>query len=144
MGDVNPLVRLIQSPVTPSNEKLPQNLGSNLEMIRIQSNTNLQRNLTYDWCRQVFTVSLLLFLISVGIFAVLIRYKKMEIIKFEGVYSSVHWSAMLFSDINCKGEMWHLEWLLRWHIHWQWIYSVRNKAWGWLQHLHIDIPFTML
>ena len=57
--------------------------------------------------------SLLLFLISSGIFAVLIRCKKLEIIKLEGVHSSVHRSTILFSDTNCKGEMWYLERLLQ-------------------------------
>lgn len=43
----------------------------------------------------------------------------MEIIKFEGVYSSMHWSTVLFTDINCKGEMWYLERLLQYG---QWTY----------------------
>lgn len=43
----------------------------------------------------------------------------MEIIRFEGVYSSMHWSTVLFSDINCKGEMWYLERLLQYG---QWTY----------------------
>lgn len=60
-----------------------------------------------------FFFPILMFLISSRIFAVLIRCKKMEIIRFEGVYSSMHWSTVLFSDINCKGEMWYLERLLQ-------------------------------
>lgn len=59
----------------------------------------------------------------------------MEIIKFKDMYSSVHWTTILLSDINLKGKTWYLEQLLRYR---QWI----RKPQDWFQHLHIDVNTT--